>query len=111
MSEEIDFSKATEKLSELLSSDEGKAKIESIVSAFQGGESENKNEDNFDGDSLEMMMKIKEVMALMKSEENAGQVKLLKSLVPILKPERQEKLSKAIKLMSMGKAIKVFKNM
>ena len=45
----------------------------------------------------------------MNDAENSRQAAFLRSLAPLLKPERRDKLNKAVRLLGMGKAIEVLK--
>lgn len=109
MAEDIDLSKMVESIQEMFSSDEGKSQIEGILSALGNNESGSvSNAPDFD--NIEMMMKINSVMSAMNSAEATKQVSFLKSLSPLLKPDRQSKIDAAVKFLSMSRAIKAFKN-
>lgn len=121
MADEINLSAATEKLQEMFSSDEGKQQINDIISMLGGGQNDEKREDkkrsdnnfgmNIDPDNIEMMMKIQHIMSAMNNGETTRQTNFLKSLGPLLKPEKRDKINNAIKFLSIGKAIEAFRNM
>lgn len=109
MAEDIDLSGMIEKIQDMFSTDEGKSQIEDIVSMLGNNDSGSvNNAPSFD--NIEMMMKLSSVMSAMNSAETTKQVCFLKSLGPLLKPDKQSKVDAAVKFLSVGKAIKAFKN-
>lgn len=137
MSEETDFSAAIDKLREMLSNDEGKQTIENIMSAFGNSNSENEDttatanktasggEDgentsaegksegdfgSFDMGNIEMMLKLQRVMSAMQNADTSKQAGFLKSLEPLLRPDKRGKINNAMKLLNIGKMIEVLKN-
>ena len=122
MADEMDFSAAAEKIQEMFGSDDGRQQIRDIISMFGGGQdSEEQDTDktscnnnfgmNIDPENIEMMMKIQQIMSVMNSAEVTRQTSFLKSLSPLLKPEKREKINNAVKFLSIGKAIEAFKKM
>ena len=109
MPEDIDLSGMIEKIQDMFSTDEGKSQIENIVSMLGSNESNSvSNSPSFD--NVEMAMKLSSVMSAMNSAESTKQVCFLKSLAPLLKPDKQNKVDSAIKFLSMSKALKALKN-
>lgn len=131
MSEETDFSAAVSKLQEMLGSDDGKQMLENIASMFGDGASDTNANDTsssntsdknvssdqsgdfnmFDVNNIEMMMKLQKIISAMQSTDVSKQAGFLKSLGALLRPEKRDKVNNAIKLLGVGKAIEVFKNM
>lgn len=111
MENEIDLSNAVSMLGDMLESEEGKAQIESIISALGGAHNEKPpaSAQGFGADNMDMMLKIQKVMALMNNNKNSKQAAFLQSLCPLLRPERRETVENAVKFLSMGRAIKLFK--
>lgn len=111
MENEIDLSNAVNMLQEMLGSEDGKQQIESIVSALGGAHNENPpaSAQGFGTDNIDMMLKIQKVMTLMNNNKNSKQTALLQSLCPLLRPERRTTVENAVKFLSMGHAIKLFK--
>ncbi len=125
MSEELDLSGAIEQIQQMLSSEEGEAQIQNLIGMLAGGggnteddsAESNKNSGGFNPADLlsgmsdiETIMKIKNIMSLLGNQKNDANTAFLNSLKPFLKKERQQKLEQATKLMSVAKAIKLFKD-
>ncbi len=120
MSEEFDLSQAVEKVQQMLSSEEGEAQIQNLLGMLTGGAedaAEPKQESTSGiGDmlsgmpDLETLMKMKNIMSLLGNQKNDTNTAFLNSLKPFLKKDRRQKLEQATKLMSVAKAIKLFKD-
>ena len=126
--EEKDIQQGFEKLSEMLSTEDGQKQISDIISALQGGgdgeenplssifssfgAGEEKEEEKppqnsgFDLDfaTLSKVKKLLSVSGGKKSESTA----LLQSLKPFLRDERKEKIDNLIKIMSYASVFKEF---
>lgn len=109
MPDETDFSAAAEKIKELFSNDEGKEQLQNIINMIgnNGKEQEDAGESL---ENMEMLMKIKKVMSIMEKEKTSEQAVFLNSLGGFLSPQKQQKLNKASKLLSLGRVIEVFKD-
>ncbi len=124
MSEELDLAQAMNQVQQMLSTEEGEAQIQNLLSMLTGGgdnESTNQareqaTQDFNPGDLLsgmsdiETIMKIKNIMSLLGNQKNDTNATFLNSLKPFLKKERQQKLEQATKFLSVAKAIKLFKD-
>lgn len=114
MSEEgIDLSGAMDMLKNMLSDEEGQQQIQNILSMFQGGEKEAKTPGQVTGgidpENLEMVMKVQRAMELMNHQKENHQTKLLAALRPFLKPERKEKIDRAMKLLKFTGLFEIMK--
>ncbi len=126
MSEEFDLSGAIDKVQQMLSTEEGESQIQSLIGMLTGGDNSDSctepqnsdqsassqgQDDSFSGlPDIETIMKIKNIMGFMGSNKNDANAAFLNSLKPFLKKDRQKKLEQATKLMSMAKAIRLFKD-
>lgn len=128
--EEKDIQQGFEKLSEMLSTEDGQKQISDIISALQGdgseeesplsgilsslgmtGEEEKKEEkkpqnSGFDLD-LATLSKIKKLLSASGGEKSESTA-LLQSLKPFLRDERKEKINNLIKIMSYASVFKEF---
>lgn len=59
----------------------------------------------------DMLLKLQKVMTGIKSAETCREAEFLKALSPLLKPERRNKVDRAVKILGMGRVIKLFKEM
>lgn len=59
----------------------------------------------------DMLLKLQKVMSGIKSAETCREAEFLKALSPLLKPERRSKVDRAVKILGMGRVIKLFKEM
>ena len=118
----MDFSKAFEKVQQMLSDSDGQSQIQNILNMFSNEPTPAEEPDNcsslpvlsnsassFDPSDLEMLLKIKNIMSAMNNNKNSQQSDFLRSLKPFLKTERQAKLEQAIKFMNAAKVFKAFK--
>lgn len=123
MSDGQNLSNAVDMLKNMLGSEEGQQQIQGIVSMLGGESSGNSQSEssensensenkpsNFNADDAEMMMKLQKVMSAAKSAENGREAAFLRALAPLLRPERRDKLNNAVKILSMSRAIKIFKD-
>lgn len=114
MAEELDLSGAVDMIKNMLSGEEGKAQIESIVSMLGGGAetAEGKGQRRDSGvENIEMMLKLQKVMAVMNNAETSRQTAFLQSLREILRPERRGTVDNAVRFLSVGRAVKAFKEL
>ena len=118
----MDFSKAFEKVQQMLSDSDGQSQIQNILNMFSNETTPSEDPDNcsslpvlsnsassFDPSDLEMLLKIKNIMSAMNNNKSSQQSDFLRSLKPFLKTERQAKLEQAIKFMNAAKVFKAFK--
>ena len=123
MSDGQNLSNAVDMLKNMLGSEEGQQQIQGIVSMLGGESSGNAQSEssensensenkpsNFNADDAEMMMKLQKVMSAAKSAENGREAAFLRTLAPLLRPERRDKLNNAVKILGMSRAIKIFKD-
>ncbi len=126
MSEEFDLSGAIEQVQQMLATEEGESQIQNLLGMLAGGGNSNTGDEvQNSADSaaassqenlfssipdVETIMKIKNLMGLMGNRENDANAAFLNSLKPFLKKDRQKKLEQAAKLMSVAKAVKLFKD-
>ncbi|MDO5310872.1 MAG: hypothetical protein Q4E94_03090 [Clostridia bacterium] len=111
MAGEPDLSGAVDVLKNMLGSDEGQQQLQGLISMLGGGGDKRSEEIAEAEENAEMLRKMQKLMSVMKSAENEKEAAFLRALAPLLRPERQEKLNHAVKLLGMGRAIKVFKEM
>ena len=109
MADELDLSGAVDMLKNMLNNEEGQQQIQNIVSMLGGENQTEQPQKTNDPDNIEMIMKLQKVMSIVNDAENSRQAAFLRSLAPLLKPERRDKLNKAVRLLGMGKAIEVLK--
>lgn len=125
--EEKDIQQGFEKLSEMLSTEDGQKQISDIISALQGdggeesplsgilsalgGGEDGKEEKNAQNSGFDLdfatLSKVKKLLSASggkKSESTA----LLQSLKPFLRDERKEKIDNLIKIMSYASVFKEF---
>lgn len=112
MSGEPDLSGAVDVLKNILGSDEGQQQLQGLISALSGGDGGGHSEEIAEAEeNAEMLQQMQRVMSVMKSAETGKEAAFLRALAPLLRPERRERLNRAVKLLGMGRAIKVFKDM
>lgn len=120
MAEEMDLSAAADKLREMLGSDDGKQQLGDIISMLGGNigkeasspsSASSTGETNFDFSDAETLMKLQKVMSAVSDTETTKQARFLKSLASLLKPEKRNTVNNAVKFISIGKAIEIFKDM
>lgn len=110
MADELDLSNAVDMLKNMLSNDEGQQQIQNIVSMLGGdGDRQQQTQNTQNAENIEMMMKLQKIMSAVNDAENSSQAAFLHSLAPLLRPERRDKLNKAVRLLSVGKAIEIMK--
>ena len=123
MNENTDFSKAIEKVQQMLSDNEGQSQIQNILNMFTNEPTPDSSENtspslpvpslssaSFDPSDLAMLLKIKNILSAANCTENK-QAEFLRSLKPFLKTERRTKLEQAIKFMSAAQIFKAFKDL
>lgn len=124
MNENTDFSKAIEKVQQMLSDSDGQSQIQNILNMFTNEQTPEEDAENtscnlpvpsfssasFDPSDLAMLLKIKNILAAANCAENK-QADFLRSLKPFLKTQRRTKLEQAIKFMSAAQIFKAFKDL
>lgn len=113
--ESIDLSGAVDMLKNMMSSDDGQQQIQNILRMFHGdAPPENQppgtGTGGIDSDNLEMMLKLQQAMTRMNSQKNNEQTQLLLALKPFLKPSRQEKVDRAMKLMKLTGVLEIMRD-
>lgn len=127
MDENEALTNAFDKLSEMLSSEDGQKQISDILSMFSGGgeenagaQTQNTNEKGADEKSsfqssgfssadFDMLSKAKKLLSASKTGgKNNKNAAFLEALKPFLKNERQKKLDGAIKLIGAASLFKEF---
>ena len=127
---EFDLSSAIEQIQSMMSTDDGQAKLNNIISAFMGSDdsassdsekqekqTENQNHTNNPGfgdfgdiNQIDMMIKLGNIMSALKSEQNSNSENLLYAIKPYLRKSRQDRTDGAIKIMGMVKAFAMLKD-
>ena len=130
MDENIDFSKALEKVQDMLSGEDGQNQLQSILSMLTGSQSDadesqstssaddlpipvsaephSDSNSNFD---MDMFFKLQKIMSLMQNQKSSPQTGFLQSLKPFLRTERQARVEQAVKLINAVKVISLFRQM
>ncbi len=114
MPDEIDLSGAVDMLKEMLGSEEGTQQIQNIAAMFGGGQETQKEAPPSAGmgfDNIEMMLKLQKVMSVMNGNANMRETAFLKSLRDLLRPERRGAVDNAVKFLSVGRAVKAFREL
>ena len=114
MPDEIDLSGAVDMLKEMLGSEEGAQQIQNIAAMLGGGQEPPKESPQNTGmafDNIEMMLKLQKVMSVMNGSDNMRETAFLKSLRDLLKPERRGAVDNAVKFLSVGRAVKAFREL
>ena len=110
MADELDLSNAVDMLKNMLSNDEGQQQIQNIVAMLGGdGGQQQQTQNTQNAENIEMMMKLQKIMSAVNDAEHSSQAAFLHSLAPLLRPERRDKLNKAVRLLSVGRAIEIMK--
>lgn len=124
-SNEFDFSSAIEQIQNMMNSDDGQAKLNNIINAFMGSESDNMSADSGNGtasfssdisngldglNQMDMMIKLGSIMSSIKSQQTGKSAQLLYAIKPYLRESRQSKTDGAIKIMGMVKAFAAIKD-
>ena len=126
MDEGMDLSGAIEKVQQMLSAPDGQNQLQSILNGFLSGAGDNAPEDTYENhelpastgsssasfspSDLDMLFKIRRVMAAMNTQSGRAQAEFLSSLKPFLKKERRAKVEQAVKLMNAAKVLKAFRD-
>ncbi len=111
MDENFDFQGAVSKIQEMFSGEEGKAQLRGIMDMFRESDAPaEENSHNDGGFDPAMLLKMQKILSLNSKGADNDQAKLLRSIKPFLKEERQGKVDKAIQLMNMSKIISLFKD-
>ena len=110
MEENLDLSKALEKVQDMLSSEDGQNQLSGLLGMLGTSFSEENSSAPPENTSLsvpdllsdgDMLIKIQKIMTLMKSQKNNPRTDFLKSLGPLLKTDRRMRLEKTVRLMNM----------
>ncbi len=124
MGENFDFSKAIEKVQEMLSDEEGQSQIENLLGMFA------KNQDGADNPDLPKesssalqnlptsdneldfttIMKIQKIIWAMSNQSDNAKTAFLNSLKPFFSQERREKLDQATKILKITAVLKALKD-
>lgn len=107
MSENLDLSGAVDALKEMLSGEDGNRQLQNIISMF--GDNSQQSTSSSAGIDMDTILKMQKVMSAMNSGDNGRQAAFLQTLAPLLRPERRSAVDNAVRFLSIGKAIKVFK--
>ena len=131
MDENIDLSKAFEKVQQMLSDENGEGQLQNLLGMLSGSQDSDTSQDTGNGGldlsslfsgtdesttdtnapfDLEMIMKLQNIRSAMNQQKSDANSAFLKSLKPLLKKERQSKIDQAVKIMGVAKAFKLFKN-
>ena len=115
MAEDFDLSALIDQAKEILSTPEGEAQVQNLMGML-GQSAENQPpspqaDDNSPLGDVENIMKIKTLMEGISGNKNEPQANFLQALKPFLKKERRDKIDQAAKLLSISKALKMFKNL
>ncbi|MBQ9757632.1 MAG: hypothetical protein IJW15_04370 [Clostridia bacterium] len=121
MEETPDFSKAVEKLQEMLGSEDGQSQIQNLLGIFASGNgetAESREEDApppeglFGGNGgmdISTIMQIQGIMSAMNDATQNSHADFLSALKPLLKKSRRKKLEQAAQIMKMTAVFKAFK--
>ena len=113
-----DIDKALGQLQDMLSTEEGKRDLESMIGAFTGGD-EQKSDDvthspaknnPLSGFNLDSMLGIRSVLDGLQSGDDS-RTNLLSALKPYLSQSRHGHVDNAIKIMHLGKLPNLLKNL
>lgn len=125
MDEGLDFSKAIEKIQQMLSDNDGQNQIQNILSMFTSDSDNASSEEHcestalpvlqspspsFTPSDMDLLFKIRNIMSAINSQQNSAQASFLTALKPFLKKERRGKVEQAVKIMNTAKALRAFKD-
>lgn len=125
MDDSLDFSKAIEKVQQMLSDSDGQNQIQNILNMFTSGSDDAPSEEHCDPaplpapqspnpsfapSDLDLLFKIRNIMSAMNSQQSSAQANFLTALKPFLKKERRNKVEQAVKIMNAAKVLKAFKD-
>lgn len=118
-----DLSEAFEKVRQMLSENDGGG-LQNLLGMLTGGDStgdtatsgdfhvpEDKSSRAFSPSDIDMLFKIKRIMAASNGVRDNNRTRLLTALKPFLKSERQEKLEQAVRLANAAEVLKMFRDM
>lgn len=123
MGDSPDLSEAFEKVRQMLSENDGGG-LQNLLGMLTGGDStgdtamsgdfpvtEDKSSRAFSPSDIDMLFKIKRIMAASNGARDNNRTRLLTALKPFLKSERQEKLEQAGRLANAAEVLKMFRDM
>lgn len=123
MGENIDFSKAIEKVQEMLSDEQGQSQLENLVGSFLSSQNNSESpspesqqlaptssQNAGNGIDLDMIMKIQRIVQAMNNGCDNPKTVFLNSLKPFFGPNRREKLDHATKLLKISAILKTLKD-
>ena len=121
MDENMDFSKAIEKVQDMLSGEDGQNTLENLMNLFTNAQSQNADtsdncallpdkESPFPDFDFDMFIKLQKILNATKNRSNNEKTQFLYSLKPFLKPARRTRLDHAVKLMNTLTVLKALKN-
>lgn len=83
-------------------------KIKSVMSSLSGG-GVNMQDGEFDADSLDYIMQMKDIIGKLSTSHNDPRSNLLMSLRPYMRSSRQGSIDNAVKLLNLTKLATLFK--
>ncbi len=124
MGENFDFSKAIEKVQEMLSDEQGQSQIENLLGMFATNQEDSNNLDlpkdsssalqNLPGSDsgldFNTIMKIQKIIGAMNNQSGNAKTAFLNSLKPFFSQERREKLDQATKILKITAVLKALKD-
>ena len=124
MGENFDFSKAIEKVQEMLSDEQGQSQIENLLGMFAANQESSETPDlpkdnslslqnlpsSGDGLDFNTIMKIQKIIQAMNNQSDNTKTTFLNSLKPFFSKERREKLDQATKILKITAVLKALKN-
>ncbi len=124
MGENIDFSKAIEKVQEMLSDQQGQSQLENLVGSFLASQNNSEPSESSEsqqlspgafpdignGIDLDMIMKVQKVVQAMNNGADNPKTVFLNSLKPFFSPKRREKLDQATKILKISAILKTLKD-
>lgn len=130
MDENLDLSKALEKVQQMLSGENGDGQLGNLIEMLSGTKDSDTSQAPTDaapnlsslfsaanaGDAdsempfdINTVMKLQKLISEMNRQKSDAGSAFLKSLKPFLKKERRDKVDQAVKILGITKAFKVFK--
>lgn len=117
MDGEFDLGSAIEQIQNMMSTDDGQAKLNNIINAFTGpdqSEEEKVNKaphrpDVPDIGQMDLMIKLGNVLSAVKNQKNSKSADLLYAIKPYLNDSRRMRTDGAVKILGMVKALALIK--
>ncbi len=113
MAEDFDLTALIDQAKEILATPEGEARVQNLIGMLgqSGDEDKAPSPQETESTPLGDVENIMKLMEGMKGSQNEPQANFLQALKPFLKKERRDKIDQASKLLSISKALKMFKNL